>query len=177
MPLSIWQKCLEYLKEEGTNQAIDAWLSSVNVNMDDDSLILNAPCTPMTNAVEKSFFIRIKELIILLGEGKIKDVRIKVNQTVESSSVLVNNVIEDKHTIKQKKIIYNNEYQANNFLNKKLIYDNFIEGNANQLARESSIQVAENIGKKYNPFFIYGGIGLGKTHLMHALGNYILKKI
>jgi len=61
---------------------------------------------------------------------------------------------------------------ANN-LNPELTFDNFVEGKSNQLARASAIQVGENPGTSYNPLFIFGGVGLGKTHLMHAVGNHI----
>nr|MCU0735118.1 chromosomal replication initiator protein DnaA [Methylotetracoccus sp.] len=54
-------------------------------------------------------------------------------------------------------------------------FDSFVEGKSNQLAKAASIQVAQNVGRAYNPLFVYGGVGLGKTHLMHAIGNDILK--
>jgi chromosomal replication initiator protein len=61
-------------------------------------------------------------------------------------------------------------------LNRENTFDNFIEGKSNQLARAAAMQVAENPGFAYNPLFIYGGVGLGKTHLMHAIGNYLKAK-
>ena len=61
-------------------------------------------------------------------------------------------------------------------LNSNYTFESFVEGKSNQLARAASQQVAENPGTGYNPLFIYGGVGLGKTHLMHAVGNYIIKK-
>ena len=61
-------------------------------------------------------------------------------------------------------------------LNGESTFDNFIIGKSNQLARAAAMQVAENPGKAYNPLFIYGGVGLGKTHLMHAIGNFMLKR-
>jgi len=65
------------------------------------------------------------------------------------------------------------EYICRNYLNPSFTFDNFVEGKSNQLARASAIQIASNVGKTYNPMFIYGGVGLGKTHLMHAIGNMI----
>jgi len=62
------------------------------------------------------------------------------------------------------------------FLNSSFTFDTFVEGKSNQLARAASVQVAENPGSAYNPLFLYGGVGLGKTHLMHAVGNEIYKK-
>ena len=62
------------------------------------------------------------------------------------------------------------------FLNEGFTFDNFVEGKSNQLARAASMQVAENPGGSYNPLFLYGGVGLGKTHLMHAIGNDIRRR-
>lgn len=62
------------------------------------------------------------------------------------------------------------------YLNKAFLFDNFVEGKSNQLARAAAWQVADNPSKGYNPLFLYGGVGLGKTHLMHAVGNHLLKK-
>jgi chromosomal replication initiator protein len=63
---------------------------------------------------------------------------------------------------------------SGNNLNKDFTFDSFVEGKSNQLARAASMQIAENPGDAYNPLFIYGGVGLGKTHLMHAVGNLII---
>lgn len=66
--------------------------------------------------------------------------------------------------------------QHKSSLNRNFIFDNFVEGKSNQLARAAASQVAENPGGAYNPLFIYGGVGLGKTHLMHAVGNFMQSK-
>lgn len=66
--------------------------------------------------------------------------------------------------------------QHQSFLNPSFTFKSFVEGKSNQLAHAAARQVAENAGGSYNPLFIYGGVGLGKTHLMHAVGNYLLSK-
>ena len=73
-------------------------------------------------------------------------------------------------------IIIEGKLKHRGALNRENTFDNFIEGKSNQLARAAAMQVAENPGYAYNPLFIYGGVGLGKTHLMHAIGNYLVDK-
>jgi chromosomal replication initiator protein len=62
------------------------------------------------------------------------------------------------------------------YLNRTFTFENFVEGKSNQMARAAAWQVADNLKHGYNPLFLYGGVGLGKTHLMHAVGNHLLKK-
>src|SRR5690554_4609896 len=69
-----------------------------------------------------------------------------------------------------------NAAQQKSSLNSTFTFDNFVEGKSNQLALAAAKQVADNAGGSYNPLFIYGGVGLGKTHLMHAVGNELLRQ-
>lgn len=77
---------------------------------------------------------------------------------------------------KSMEVIIDGKLRHKGSLNPENTFDNFIEGKSNQLARAAAIQVAENPGGAYNPLFIYGGVGLGKTHLMHAIGNYLVAR-
>ena len=70
----------------------------------------------------------------------------------------------------------NNLVKHTSYLNRSFTFENFVEGKSNQLARAAAWQVADNLKHGYNPLFLYGGVGLGKTHLMHAVGNHLLKK-
>src|SRR5690606_27673019 len=69
-----------------------------------------------------------------------------------------------------------NTRRYSNYLNSLFTFSNFVEGKSNQLARAASLQAAQNPGDSYNPLFLYGGVGLGKTHLMHAIGHAILEQ-
>jgi len=88
------------------------------------------------------------------------------------SSYSNNSII--KRTSRNMEVLIEGKLRHKGSLNPENTFDNFIEGKSNQLARAAAIQVAENPGGAYNPLFIYGGVGLGKTHLMHAIGNYLV---
>ena len=81
-----------------------------------------------------------------------------------------------KRSSKNMEVIIDGKLRHKGSLNPENTFDNFIEGKSNQLARAAAMQVAENPGGAYNPLFIYGGVGLGKTHLMHAIGNYLVAR-
>ncbi|WP_223800081.1 chromosomal replication initiator protein DnaA [Legionella longbeachae] len=179
---SVWQKCLGLLQDEYSAQQFNTWLRPLQAHTDEQRLILFAPNRFVVDWVKKHFFSRIEELINQLSGDQIKSVSIEIgsktsNNDSDSSSTgsirtpvnVSANSTEVKATPK-KAVDYKSSH-----LNKKFVFESFVEGNSNQLARAASMQVAERPGDAYNPLFIYGGVGLGKTHLMHAIGNSILK--
>ncbi len=174
MPLDIWQKCLDRLKEEYPSQQFNTWLRPLQVETRDGALVLLAPNRFVVDWVKKNFFSRISEVILQISEGVFSKVIVEIGSKNSHEPVKKTNITEKSSRLKQTVVQKTERKQS--FLNKKFIFDSFVEGNSIQLARAAAMQVAENPGDAYNPVFIYGGVGLGKTHLMHAIGNQILEK-
>ena len=171
---SLWQQSLDLLKEEYTAQQFNTWLRPLQSEIKDNHLILYAPNRFVMEWVEKHFYTRIKEFIVQLSQNKITVVTICIGDNTSAKNIIEATVASSKAIInKSPKTVI--DHHKNTFLNKVFNFDNFVEGNSNQLARAAALQVAEKPGEAYNPLFIYGGVGLGKTHLMHAIGNAILK--
>ncbi|MFA6301858.1 MAG: chromosomal replication initiator protein DnaA [Legionella sp.] len=175
MSAAVWQKCLGILQDEYSPQQFNTWLRPLQALYDEQRLVLLAPNRFVVDWVKRHFFSRIEELIQQFCGETIKSVSIEIgSKAVEPvASAPVNTVSTPIDTVKaaSKKAV---DYKSSH-LNKKFLFESFVEGNSNQLARAASMQVAERPGDAYNPLFIYGGVGLGKTHLMHAIGNTILK--
>jgi len=186
MPLKIWESCLSILENEYSSSQLSTWLRPLQVEKKNDSLVLYAPNKFIVDWVTNNFINRINEIIKQNSECSFTNVIL----TVGSKSVGNTKDTEDSGTSdssskspiitssKPANIIINNKSKTSegkkSYLNRNFVFDTFVEGNSNQLAKAASQQVAENPGSAYNPVFIYGGVGLGKTHLMHAIGNQIL---
>ncbi|WP_425324442.1 chromosomal replication initiator protein DnaA, partial [Legionella parisiensis] len=181
---SVWQKCLGLLQDEYSAQQFNTWLRPLQAHTDEQRFILFAPNRFVVDWVKKHFFSRIEELVKQFCGDEIKSISIEIgsktsstdsdssssgsfSSEVNTSPPVTSNVSK---AVPKKAVDYKSSH-----LNKKFIFESFVEGNSNQLARAASMQVAERPGDAYNPLFIYGGVGLGKTHLMHAIGNAILK--
>ena len=161
MDISIWKKCLEHLQDEFSSQQFNTWLRPLQAEVKDNSLVLFAPNRFVLDNVAEKFLPRITEILQESGDGNTPQVTLEVGEKqlglrrTEAPSTKVAHL---------------------SHMNTNFVFDNFVEGKSNQLARAAAIQVGENAGQAYNPLFIYGGVGLGKTHLMHAAGNLMLKK-
>lgn len=176
MSAHIWQKCLDLLQEEYPAQQFNTWLRPLQAEGSDDTLVLLAPNRFVVDWVKKHFYPRIKELVTQLSAATINTVSIEIGSRNPVQQPTVNLIAPS--SIEAEKVISKKpsaDHYKNSYLNRKFVFDSFVEGNSNQLAKAASLQVAERPGDAYNPLFIYGGVGLGKTHLMHAVGNAILK--
>ena len=174
MELLLWQKSLDRLQEEISSPQFNTWLRPLQAEIRDTTLHLFAPNQFVLEWINKKFFNRIKELLSDLNEGTIPQVCLEIGSRRVEAAMLNTKVKEEGGAISDKnEPKFTATHHSN--LNRTFTFDNFVEGKSNQLAKAASMQVALSPGDAYNPLFLYGGVGLGKTHLMHAVGNYMLQ--
>ncbi len=177
-PLSIWKKCLERLEHEFPSQQFNTWIRPLQIKQDTQQLCLLAPNRFVVDWINNKFIERINELVNELSDGVYSHVVIEIGSNAPPSTpVLVKPqiaVVGQLASSSPAERVVPAGYVTN--INPNFTFENFVEGNSNQLARAASLQIGQNPGEAYNPLFIYGGVGLGKTHLMHAVGNQILKQ-
>jgi chromosomal replication initiator protein len=166
----LWQRCLARLAAELTSQQYNTWIRPLAANDTDGQLQLGAPNRFVLDWVRDKYWPRIVEFVAQESGGATGVQIVVIQQSaVPEMAIPAASVAQaepEAPTRTRKRPVTT--------VRKDFSFDNFIEGKSNQLARAASIQVGENPGKSYNPLFICGGVGLGKTHLMHAVGNHIL---
>ncbi|MCI0401286.1 MAG: chromosomal replication initiator protein DnaA, partial [Gammaproteobacteria bacterium] len=172
MGVSLWQQCLNRLEGELSPQQFNTWIRPLHAIEDGGFLRLLAPNRFVQDWVNEQYFARIKELMRQVQDSPAFEVRIEVGSRVPKAprDPLSNQIGTATDEVRRPQ-----EGRSATGLNPHFTFENFVEGKSNQLARAASLQIAENPGDAYNPMFIYGGVGLGKTHLMHAIGNMILR--
>ncbi len=157
---AIWQQCISSLKNEISEQQLNTWILPLQVELELNTLKLLAPNRFVMDWVRKHFLERIRELVSSLDDSKSIAVSLEIgSQGRKPEPESIEHRAPKGLTIPK--------------LNDTQQFTNFVEGKSNQLARAASIQISNNPGSEYNPLYIYGGVGLGKTHLMHAIGNQI----
>ena len=166
---SIWQNCLSRLETELTAQQYNTWIKPLQLVGTTDDGVVYAPNKYILDTVERQFLVRIKAVLL---ESGMQTVALKIgSQRGENRS--------DPRSSAPKTARQNSFSEREAFyplleLNKSFTFDSFVGGRSNEMARAAAIQVSENVGgSSYNPLLLYGGVGLGKTHLMHAVGNAI----
>ena len=163
MAKTIWQQCLGQLESELANEQFDTYIRPLHAEYDDGRLTLLAPNIYVEEKVRSSYLERISEYFD--GALDNSEVNLSVGGVIEAQPLRV----EAKSVISPVSRI------AGHNLNREFTFDTFVEGKSNEMAKAAASQVANNSGKSYNPLLMYGGVGLGKTHLMQAVGNEILR--
>lgn len=165
-----WQQILSKLKYKVSTPSYDAWLKSTRaVHFDDRSLIISSPHHFAKDWLESKYYQLIQNTVKECFDRQVKIKFIVQNEEEEYlSSTTTTDVEKSKNNLVS-------EALSSQMLNPKYTFDSFVIGQGNRFAHAASLAVAEAPSKSYNPLFLYGGVGLGKTHLMHAIGHYILE--
>ena len=203
--LPVWQNCIESLKAEVPAEEFRTWIAPLEVEISSNVLSVSAPNRFISDWVRGKYLPRIVEIVDAYEDEEITvDLHVHTSKRfveppkqavmhAKTSNKYNGSSIEGHQTSidetlpkgasqapRQQGASPNNVIKGKvlhqGSLNSKNNFENFVIGKSNQLARAAAMQVAENPGYAYNPLFIYGGVGLGKTHLMHAIGNYLLSK-
>ncbi|HEY9134775.1 MAG TPA: DnaA/Hda family protein, partial [Pseudomonadales bacterium] len=182
---SLWPLCVDRLQDELPAQQFNTWIRPLQAEKNGHGIKLLAPNRFVLDWVSDKFLTRITELLGELTEGgPSPSVHMEIGTKTQNDSI--QKVLNGKSSYEIGKtglpagnsrklgVDVEGGIQHKSSLNPSYTFDNFIEGKSNQLARAAAMQVAENSGSVYNPLFLYGGSGLGKTHLMIAIGNQIL---
>ncbi|ABR46244.1 chromosomal replication initiator protein DnaA [Alkaliphilus metalliredigens QYMF] len=163
----IWEKAINLIKTELTEVSFNTWVKPIQaISLDNETLVLGVPNdftqgilnarynTLISNAVKQVTSKNYEVHIVVPSEERVGDTQnINARRSNAQSPIMGNSPL---------------------ILNPKYTFDTFVIGNSNRFAHAASVAVAESPAKAYNPLFIYGGVGLGKTHLMNAIGHYIL---
>ena len=179
MGSTLWNRCLDRLEGEFSPQQFNTWIRPLHAIEDGNSLRLLAPNHFVRDWVNEHLLNRLTEVLMRLQNGRVASVVVQIGSKEFSgdsrpvdpreAAPLVKAPVEtgNRNTSRGKR--------QGTGLRPAFTFETFVEGKSNQLARAASMQVAENLGGAYNPLFIYGGVGLGKTHLVHAIGNTIAR--
>ncbi len=174
MPQNSWDKCLARLEQDLSPQQFNTWIRPLQARFSDKEIILLAPNQFVLDWVKDKYFNNIEALI---NNNSVSDISVLLD--IGSEEVLQTppptsgqNGSPASSSSKTGRAAH---ARRSSSLNPNFSFDTYVEGKSNQLGRAASLQVAENPGHSYNPLMIYGGVGLGKTHLMHAAGNMILQ--
>ncbi|WP_112179020.1 MULTISPECIES: chromosomal replication initiator protein DnaA [Paraliobacillus] len=165
----LWLSTLESIKEKVSKPSYDTWLKNTSADsITDDTLIVSAPNEFARDWLESRYTELISDALFDVTGAKLKTKFI-----IPESEGSIDDTVQTNRKMPRVNQQDNNEFPKT-MLNDKYTFDTFVIGTGNRFAHAASLAVAEAPAKAYNPLFIYGGVGLGKTHLMHAIGHYVL---
>jgi chromosomal replication initiator protein len=173
----IWDTCLQQLRTEISEDDIRTWISPLHSFYSGNTLKLLAPNRYVLNYVKQNLFSQIESTILAMEIG-VSEVQFEIgsyglDNQASSSGASPNGKGADSV---QASTINSSLPYSGGVLNADYTFETHVEGKSNQLARAAAMQVGKSPGKAFNPLFIYGGVGLGKTHLMQAAGQLILQR-
>lgn len=183
MPVPLWQQCLDLLQDTLPAAEFSMWIRPLQAELVENTLYLYAPNRFVLDWVNDKYLLNIKKQLEQLQHNPPITLYIKVGNKVVLPPLSVGESTDSDKNVPQKNtapiLAQGNSVAGMTYrsgVNPKYTFDTFIEGKSNQLARAAAQQITDNPGTAYNPLFLYGSTGLGKTHLLHAVGNGILSR-
>ncbi|ART80513.1 chromosomal replication initiator protein DnaA [Oceanisphaera avium] len=189
MSATLWQQCLNRLQDELPSAEFSMWIRPLQAELDNNTLTLSAPNRFVLDWVRDKYLLRINNLLSEFCGSNCPQMKFEVGKKRPPVNLMASTSAEPTSApqasnspsaapetltpswIERAEDKPQLTYKSN--VNTNYTFDNFVEGKSNQLARAAAQQVSENPGGAYNPLFLYGGTGLGKTHLLHAVANGI----
>lgn len=201
MPESVWDTCLARLEQEESAEQFNMWLKPLQGAVNDEVFSLFAPNRFVLDFVKDKYLSRISVLVGEVSGSALR-IRLSIGEAPKASTAALSPItsknpssvvnanaspqvaITNSDQKKEREVISSHKsdrrlkdsssvIEHKSSLNSNFTFETFVEGKSNQLARAAAVQVADRPGSSYNPLFLYGDVGLGKTHLMHAVGNEI----
>ncbi len=168
---TLWTRCIRDLRAEIPEQQFNTWIRPLQAVEEGNRLRLLAPNRFVVDWLNEHYVTRITEIISheAADTELVLEVGSRPSPVVETRRTLTSPVGRRRSDPEPPTPVASR-------LSTSFTFETFVEGKSNQLARAAATQVSQNPGTSYNPLFIYGGVGLGKTHLMHAIGNTILTR-
>ena len=177
MPETLWNRCLRVLESELPVQQFNTWVRPLQAIERDGQLRLLAPNRYVIDWLGDNALPRIRELVQALAEGEVPELVLDVGTRGSSPDpAAATNGAAEASNPAAARAKRPTAMVLGGRINPDFTFNSFVEGKSNQLGRAAAVQVAGNPGRAYNPLFIYGGVGLGKTHLMHAVANQIKER-
>ncbi len=174
--MSVWNRCLSHLSNELTLEEMNTWVLCLQPMETDEGIKLLAPNRFVHDWVKNNYAARISEIVTALAQRDGFNVLIDIgNGEMAAPPKPVAESNGTGFTAPKPAPARATEPFAT-ALNPNFCFDTYIEGKSNQIGRAAALQIGENPGSSYNPLFIYGGVGLGKTHLMQAVGNLMVSR-
>ena len=183
---ALWQSVLSEIELTVSHATFTTWFKNTElIDQNDAGIVISVPNIFAKKQFEVKFNDQIKNILnnngvtpkqityIINTSSKKTHISRETTITTQNQSITADELLSGSHT--QTNNNQSNQTQNNGGLNPRYTFDNFIVGSSNDLAYTASRAVASNPGVKYNPIYLYGGVGLGKTHLMQAIGNEIIK--
>jgi len=170
---TLWKSCVHKLESELSEQQLNTWIRPLHAIEENGGLTLLAPNRFVLDWVHDHFLQRIDELAGASHTSASRAVALEIGSSERAATKAVE-ITESEKRIHAVSATSAKLQEFNNNLNPNFTFDTFVEGKSNQLPKAAALQVAGHPGSAYNPLLIYGGVGLGKTHLLHAIGNQML---